>query len=329
MKIAYLDLNEDDLIEDYSLTPNKYGGGRIIAASLLDKLKDFFIYSNIKSFDNIDDNKKNQCFSLDLNSRRAIKSGLPLKNYIKNADEYDIFFHHHADVFLNLENCKSQKQAVWPVGWAETVHSKTKNILLFDPEVQATKYSEFAKIYKIVIGPRFEKFQEYKKEDFIFQCSRHCNEYQSIQLAQLCNKHNIKIYFAGPIVPGYELLNFIDNKNSFYLGSISQEIKIAFMKKSKFNAQLQTYPISATLTGKECSSYGVSIMASEIGGWKNYIKHGINGFFIRNENDFFNAWENRDKIKQKDCYELGLEHSEENMIALVIQSLTNILNNEN
>jgi glycosyltransferase involved in cell wall biosynthesis len=327
MKIAYLDLNEDDFIEDYSLTPNKYGGGRIIAASLLDKLKDFFIYSNIKSFDNIDFNKKNQCLGLDLNSRRAIKSGLPLKNYIKNADEYDIFFHHHADVFLNLENCKSQKQAVWPVGWAETVHPKTKNILLFDPEVQAAKYSEFAKIYKIVIGPRFEKFQEYKKEDFIFQCSRHCNEYQSIQLAQLCNKYKINIYFSGPIVSGYPLLEFINNQNSFYLGSISQELKRDFFKKAKANVQIQTYPISATLTGKEAGSYGVPIMASEIGGWKNYIKHGINGFFIKNEEDFINSWNNLHAIKQENCYNLALNHSEDKMVELVVKSLQDIYNN--
>lgn len=327
MKIAYLDLNEDDLVEDYSTNPNKYGGGRIIGSSLLERLDNFFLFGNKKCFDNIKSEKLNQCISLDIEARRAIKNGAPIKNFIENINQYDIFFHHFSNIYLNLEGHNNPKQAVWPVGWREVVHEKTKNILFFDKDGQATTYSNDAKLYDIVIGPKLEPFEERQKENFIFQCSRHNQAYQSIELANLCNKYNIQAYFAGPIEKDYPLLNYINNINTFYIGSISQQLKFDFFKKAKANVQIQTYPISATLTGKEASSYGVPIIAAPIGGWNKYIKHGINGFFIQNENDFINSWNNINIIKQKDCYDSAFVHSEENMFKSVLKALENIINN--
>jgi glycosyltransferase involved in cell wall biosynthesis len=327
MKIAYLDLNEDDLIEDYSLNPNKYGGGRIIASTLLDRLNDFHIFGNKECFNNLNEDKRNrQCFSLTLSERQAIKNGAPVKNFIQNINQYDIFFHHFSNISINLDGHKKPKEVVWPVGWSENVNENIKYILFFDKKNQNARYSKYAKVYDIVIGPRFEPFIERKKENFIFQCSRHGNLYQSIELASLCNKYNIKIYFAGPIEQEYDLLKYINNKNSFYIGLISQELKKDFFKKAKANVQIQTYPISATLTGKEASSYGVPILAAPIGGWNDYIKHGINGFFIQNEEDFINAWHNLDIIKQENCYNLGSDHSEEKMFELVVKSLQEIYN---
>jgi len=327
MNIAYLDLNEDDLVEDYSSNPNRYGGGRIVCAALLKRLDNCFLFANSKCFDNIETNKRNQCISLDLEARKAIKNGAPIKNYIQDLNKYDIFLHHNAGIYINLEGHNKPKQAVWPVGWREKVHEKTKNILMFDQEGQETLYSSDAKIYDIVIGPDFEPFEIRRKEDFIFQCSRHNHVYQSIQLAVLSNKYNIKTYFSGPIEKDYPLLNYINNINTFYVGSISQDLKKDFFKKAKANVQIQTYPISATLTGKEASSYGVAIIAAPIGGWNNYVKHGVNGFFIKNEEDFINAWRNIDYIKQEKCYEIGLKHSEENMFKKVMEALKDIYNN--
>jgi len=327
MNIAYLDLNEDDHFEDYSTTPDKYGGGRIIGAALLNRLDNFFLFANEKCFKNIDKNKISQCIPLSLEARQGIKNGEPVKKYIKNIDDYDIFFHHFHYTYLNLEGHKNKKQVVWPIGWREIVHDDARNILLFDREVQETIYNQNAKIYKIVIGPKFEAFEQRRKENFIFQCSKHNNFYQSIEIAILANKYKIKTYFSGPIDPGYELLRYIDNVNTFYLGVISHELKKDFFKKAKANMQIQNYPISATLTGKEASSFGVPILATPIGGWNAYIKHGVNGFFIQNEQDFINAWMNIDNIKQKDCYNLGSIHSEDNMVKLTLEALEDVYKN--
>ena len=321
MNIAYIDMNLDDTVEDYHHSPKRYGGGRIIASALLYRLDTFDIYSNSESFVNIEELKKKQCFSLDNFARQKIKNGDNIKKYIPNCDKYDIFFHHFSNVFLNLEGCRSQKQAVWPVGWMEQINPNTKNVLLFDHIGQEPQMSATHKIFEIVIGPKFEEFKEYEKEDIIFQCSRHFHLYQSIAVAQLALKYNIKTYFAGPIENTYPLMDFIDNKNTFYLGVVDSETKQDFYKRAKFNTQFQNYPISATLAGKEASSYGCGILACPVGGWNSFIKEGLNGFFINNEIDFINAWEKRNELKQQNCYNLALPHSEENMINSVLDAL--------
>lgn len=317
-------MNFDDTVEDYHHSPKKYGGGRVIASALLYKIETFDIYSNPKSFLNIDLSKQNQCFALNSDSRQAIKNGESVKKYISNADEYDIFLHHFSYVYLNLSECRSKNQAVWPVGWREFVNPKNKNVLLFDTVCQEPQMTGPHKIFKIVIGPKFEPFKEFPKEDIVFQCSRNFSSYRSVEVAQLALKYSIKTYFAGPIELGYPLMNYIDNKNTFYLGVINSETKSEFYKRAKLNTQLQNYPISATLAGKEAASYGCGILASPVGGWNYFIKENVNGFFIRNESDFVKAWEARDKISQRDCYDAGLDHCEENMINSVLGCLTSI-----
>lgn len=324
MKICYLDINVPDCIEDYSSLPTRYGGGRIIAASLLERLHDFHIYANAACFDNVKPGKLSQCFTLTNDDRESIKNGAPVKNYIVNADQYDLFFHHFSHVHLNLTGCRSQKQVVWPVGWREPVHPLNKNVMLFDRQNQEPQFMGQPTIYDIIIGPKFELFKAYPKEDIIFQCSRHFSHYQSIIVAQLALKYDIKTYFAGPIENGYPLIDYIDNKTTFYLGVIDSETKRDFYKRAKLNTQFQNYPISATLAGKEASSYGCGILASPIGGWKHFIKDSINGFFIKTEADFIKAWEKRDQLSQKNCYDMGLPHSEENMVNSILHALNNI-----
>jgi len=52
--------------------------------------------------------------------------------------------------------------------------------------------------------------------------------------------------------------------------------------------------------------------------------HGYD-FFCKRK-DFINAWHNLDIIKQENCYNLGLDHSEEKMFELVVKSLQEIYN---
>jgi len=324
MKIAYIDVNESDCIEDYHVAPKKYGGGRIIAAALLNQLDDFHIYGDEKCFDGIPIEKRKQGHFLCERERQAIKNGAPLKNYIPNSDEYDIFFHHFAATYLNLQGCRSQKQVVWPVGWREIVHPYHKHVLLFDIKNQEPQLTSNHKVYNIVIGPKFPVFQEYPKEDMIFQCSRHCRAYHSIEVAYYALKHEITTVFAGPIDKDYPLLNFINNKITYYLGVIDQKTKEDFMKRAKVNTQFQDYNISVTLAAKEAASYGCTIFATKMGGYKNFIKDGVNGFFIFSDMDFCNSWNKLDDIKQINCYNEALQFSEDKMVESVLSALNDI-----
>ena len=62
-----------------------------------------------------------------------------------------------------------------------------------------------------------------------------------------------------------------------------------------------------------------------VGGWPDFIREGINGYIIRSEQDFTNAWNNRDNIKQIDCYNTATEHSEERMITQFTEAFKKIL----
>lgn len=314
MKIAYIDLNHPDFFEDYSYEPRRYGGGRIIPGPLMEKFNNFFIFSDIRSFSNVRQDKLKQCRNLDWDARRSIRDGARLKDIIPNAEEYDLFFHANTNIHLNLDGLNA-KQAVWSVGWSETINPLNKNVFFFDeqhqqPIMTATDHN----ISKIIIGPRLEPFQEYPKEDLIFQCTRHEKCFQSIEVAQLALKYKIKTVFAGPMQNGYPLPNYIDNITTFYLGQISNAEKISWNKRAKFNTQLQSWPTCATLSAKESLSYGSAIISLPIGGWPDFIKQGVNGFIINSENDFVNAWAARDSISQRNCYATAEEHSEDKMI---------------
>ena len=314
MKIAYIDLNYPDHFEDYSYFPKSYGGGRIVAGPMMEKLDEFYVYSDERSFKNLKDNKKSQAKVLDWPKREALRNGACVKSIIPEADDYDLFFSHTTNINLNLTNCRSKKYGVWTIGWRETIHQDIGHVICFSQKFQEPIFLGSPNIYHAVIGPKMEPFQEHQKEDMIFQCTRHCDTFQSIQVAQLALKYNIKTVFAGPISDNYSLMNFIDNQKTFYLGCISQEDKIKYNKIAKFHTQFQTYPTCATLSAKESLSYGTPIMATNIGEWSNFIINGLNGFIINNEEDFINAWNSRDQIKQVNCYNNVIRFSEDQMI---------------
>lgn len=328
IKIAYIDLNHPDFFEDYSYTPTRYGGGRIIPGPLMEKYNNFFIASDERSFSNVRADKKSQCIILPWSSRKAIREGAPLKFIIPNADSFDLFFHANTNIHLNLTGLKAE-QVVWSVGWSETLHPQNIHVCYFDFIHQQPLLSHDKHIiHPIIIGPNVESFQEYKKEDLIFQCTRHEKCFQSMEIALMGQRHGIKTVFAGPMQEGYPLTKHIDNKTTFYLGQISQEEKIKWNKIAKFNTQMQSWPTCATLSAKESLAYGTPIMAMNIGGWPDFIKQGVNGFIVSNEQEYLAAWEKRDTIKQIDCYNTALEYSEEKMIATLQSAFKKITSEE-
>jgi glycosyltransferase involved in cell wall biosynthesis len=324
-KIAYIDLNHPDFYEDYSYVPRRYGGGRIIPGPLMEFHQNFHIFSDKRSFENVRADKLGQCRILDWPARKAIREGAAIKDIIPTASEYDLFFHANTNIHLNLNGLKAE-QVIWSVGWSETINPKNKHVMFFDQEFQQPLlYSNDHIIHKIVIGPKVEPFQEYQKEDLIFQCTRHEKCFQSIEVAQLALKHRIKTVFAGPLQHGYPLPNYIDNLTTFYLGEISNTDKVAWNKKAKFNTQFQSWPTPASLSAKESLAYGSAIIALPIGGWPSFIKQGVNGFIINNEQDFLNAWSARDSIQQKNCHATASEYSEDKMIELLQKAFESII----
>lgn len=325
MKVAYLDLNFPDFFEDYSYEPKRYGGGRIVPAPLMERFGDFFIYSDVRSFENVRPDKLRQCRNLNWDARQAIRNGAPLKEHIVDASSFDLFFHANTNIHLNLTGLTAQ-QVIWSVGWSETVHPDNIHVMFFDQQHQMPLLShQNHRIYPIVIGPKLEPFQEYPKEDMIFQCTRHEKCFQSMEVAQLALHYGIKTVFAGPMQHGYPLLDYIDNKTTFYLGEISQADKVKYNKLAKVHTQFQSWPTCATLSAKEAMSYGAFVIALPIGGWPDFIQQGVNGFIISNQQEFEKAWALRNTISQRACYDTVVPHGEDKMVEKVQEAFKAIV----
>lgn len=320
MKIAYLDFNENDFYEDYSINPKSYGGGRVFASIAKEIVPDFHLFSNHDSFKNLlDKENKQSCHSLSSEQRDKIRSGLPIKDIIKNAEFFDLFVHHQTQYSLNL-NGLNAKSCCWAVGYNDIVHPNNKNLLLYN-NFQNPKLFNETKIQKIIIGKPIPTFEEYCKENFIFQCSRHTKTFGSIEVAQICLANNIKVYFAGPIESGYPLLDYVDNKTVHYLGSISENDKIEYLKKARLTTYLHSWNTSFNLSAIESLSYGTPIISTNVGFWGSLI-NDKNGAIIYNSEDFLNAYYNN--FSQKQCYNSAIPYSQDKMIESFSQAFKNI-----
>lgn len=325
MNILYLDLSSG--FEDYSIEPARYGGGRIFAANAKQVLPNFKILGCEESFNNF--NKKDNKDSKIVIERKALKqiiSGDPLKDFVKNIDDFDIIVHHSAVTHINV----NKPQAIWSLGFREQIHPLNKNILLHNSKYQETIFTTPNHIiYDVTTGVPMPKFKEYKKEDFIFSCSNHAPCFQSIKLAQTCKANEIKVIFAGPIAEGYPLLNEIDNKYVFYLGIIKQEEKIKYLKAARFHALLYAMQINnLPLSAIEALSYGCGIICTPSGFLKEIIKNGKNGFMVGNDGEFTQAWEDRLNVSQKFCYDTVKDrYSSEKMIDSFVKAFDHIVKN--
>ncbi|MEK6884294.1 MAG: glycosyltransferase [Nanoarchaeota archaeon] len=329
MKILYLDLGLEP-IEDYNRFPKKYGGARSVVSSLLYNLDNFELYADEKCFEGIEENILKKCHTLSLEQRQKIREGVALDTIISEAKNFDILLHHSTNVYVNTFNFKIN-QFVWSVGWGEIIEPRNKYVLLFDKEIQNPQFSSANHtIYDIILGLPIPKFEEYKKEGYIFNCCRQTKLFQSAKLAEICQKHKIPAIFAGPIDKDYELefLQYIDDKSTQYIGIIDEETKIKLSKPASAHVMLQTYPISVTLSAKQALAYGVPILATPVGGWPAFIKNAYNGFIVRNEEHFLMAWGfcKNNKVQQKNCWDSIQIYSEQKMIDSFLKVFEYILN---
>ena len=321
--VAYLDVN-DEMRENFSMTPSTYGGGRIVAASFLDLFDNFHIYGPGGCFKEVQFPKNQQCHILQNYERKAIREGADIDQVIGSymSKNYDLIVHHFSNIHINTK----LPTLCWPVGYAEPIHPDNKHIALFDIQNQAPQFfSNNHSIYNVVIGPRMPEFQEYEKQDFIYCCGRLTRTYQSIQIAQLATKYEIPIVFSGPIDRGHPFLDYLSDYVT-YLGVVDNETKVEYNKKAKMTAQMMNYPISVTLSMKEAAAVGVGCLAMPVGQYRSWLRPSINGFFVRSEEEFVQGWERRDELNQKSIYDSVQMFSENNMINKFIEAFKLVVN---
>lgn len=304
MKISYIDLNHDDFFESYSTHPHRYGGGRVFASWAKELIPDFHIYSTEKSFQDLtnDENKKN-CHIISQEQINRLKNGEKLEIVIPDTQDSNVVLHHFTQIHINTNIL----QFVWSVGLNEYIHPNNCYLMLYSRHRQKPIISNpNTIIFDITIGTNIieTKFTNNKKDNFIFQCTRHNEAFGSSIVAEYCNKNSITAYFAGPIDKNYDFLRNIDNINTFYLGEVSETTKIDFIKRARLCTFLHNWETPFNLSAIDSLGNGTPVLATNIGFWPDIIKNNFNGFIIdrKNENEFLNAWNLSKNILPNNCY---------------------------
>jgi glycosyltransferase involved in cell wall biosynthesis len=321
MKIAYFDLGFSN--ESYALNANRYGGAAVVGRHMKQiKDIDFTIIAPQESFDEFsDEDRKERCFPLDKKLLQLIAKGYPVDKIINGLDKYDFIMHMQTCLSINKGSLKLP--VVHLSGFSETAgHPNNDYILLYLNSFKPI-FGEKAKYIKL--GKQVpNEFKEVVKEDYIYQVSRHDTLMNSIEVAKFCIENKIKGIFAGPIHGDYPLLKYIDNQNTFYLGSISESEKMELHAKARLFCLLHKWDLPFNQSVIEANGVGTPILVNNEGPFfKQYVKEGKNGFFYNGTN-LMDAYKNTANINQKECWLAAKEYSIEEMVNSILQALEEI-----
>ena len=330
MKIVNFELNKQ---EDVSIYQIGHSGGtcfeRYAKEILNNEKNEFWILGQSSNFKNIRNTERHdRLIRVDETTIEYLKRGFPVKLLGNFFNDIDIVIHNYGEISLNLTGLKA-KQICWYSFVGQSHQPNTDYAFLYS-DFQNLYCSPNTKILKVKIGkPVRENFKPTIKEDFLFQCTRNDTVMDTIYTAKLCQKFNIKGYFGGPILDNYPLLDYIDNKNTFYLGILSEEEKLNWGRKARLYGCIQNWDTIFSLSAIEALGQGTPVIARNRGCFNYLINNDIDGFFYDdNEESFLKIWEKSLDINQYNCYNKALQYSEKEMVESFYNNFKYILNNE-
>lgn len=326
MKILYLDLSPW-IIEDYSVDPIRYGGGRIFA-SLMKEMDDFFIMARKECFENVGKRENSQnCIFITENDCKRINNGERLIDICPVFSQFDLIITPHPYLYINTEGLRA-RQAAWCLGYQEKIDRRHTNILIYNNYQQEEATNAKKHLFQLGIKmPVIPVITD--KEDYIFQCSRHFPDFNSIEIAQFAIKNKIKCYFAGIIIDNYPLLNWIDNKYTHWLGEISEDDKRKYTHKARLCAFMHNWPTPMSLGAVQSMAWGTPVVACYNGFWPSLIQEGVNGFYAHNEDQLLEAWNQAAQINQRACWStVAFKYNSFNMIDSLQKIFYNIVNGD-
>lgn len=312
MKILFLELSGS---ESCARSPSKYSGAGPTMRRLVEKIPNAYLAAETSCFES---DATSKCISLNKEVIQDLRSNYSVEGIIsvflgKNFD-WDLIVYSNPTINLNTEIC----QLNWALGHNETVHSNVKNLLVHNLKWQKPVIQNpNTKVHEFILGIDIPPFQEYRKRDFCFQCSNHYPAIQSISVANICRRNRIPCILAGPSSGEYRklLLAEVDYKFVYYLGEIDEEEKIKLMKEARCYTNLVSHHINGPqLSLKTAWSYGTPVIATPMGIMPEVIQEGVNGFLIKNEQEFLLAYEKSQYINQKSCWETSTNWSIGNMV---------------
>lgn len=313
MKIAYFDLGFSK--EEYGLRPTKYGGGAVAARYLKeDPDIDFQIFAPAESFANVSRSEKggSKCFVIPEHVAKAFRSGLP----ISEVDGFDV---NSFDIVMHPHTCETLQRGSYrgPIvhfcGFGGDAGHPGNDYILFYDRSFSPMFGEKPK-YVTIGKPVPKHFIPSPRADFVFQCSRHDSFMNSIEIAKECLRFKIPAYFAGPIRDGYNLLEYIDNRTTFYLGEIDEDVKLGYYRHARMFTLLPTWNVPFNQSVIEAQGQGTPIFVRPRGPFfSKYLRHGINGFSSE-KCSFLEAFELSRDLSQAACWQSALPYDVSRMV---------------
>lgn len=313
MRVAYIDLKVNNPPETYSVHPTRYGGGGVVARyakELLNKRDTFHIFASPDCFDDLtDQDNRAACFPIEDWKLASMRSGAPIKQFIPNADSYDVFLFHHDCMTLNMAGLKAPLVHWALMGDGRANHPNTPYSLLYLRHERAV----YGKTLYVTLGKPQPPFVPVKKEDYLFQCTRHDPHMNSIEAAKFCLEHKVKGYFAGPIHQGYPLMDYIDNEHTFYMGMISEQDKLSCLQKARLCPLLFQWDCPFNQSAIEALSCGTPLVVNPRGFLKELVRNGENGLY--HTGNLKDAWDRALSLSPAMCHASVSKYSETNMVA--------------
>lgn len=333
MKIAYISVLKH---ENFALYPNCHDGGGCFAKyakELLNNEQDeFCIFAQEENFKNFSDEDKKVNHILTEREVHYLRNGGQLASVIPTLSEFDIICHGDGDFFAyNMAGLKA-KQVVW-IGFVnQTVHPANHAVLYYH-HTQNFRYNpQTTKPYKVVIGKYVDPiFTPCTKKDFVFSCVRNDFLTNTSRVADLCNKFNITGFFAGPIREDkdgseYQFKKHIDNKNTFYLGSISEKEKLKLSREARLYNCVQEWDTIFSQSAIEGLGNNTPLIAYKRGCFEYLIEDGVDGFYFDGtDENFLDIWNKSKEINQRKCWEKARQYSHEEMVRVFRNSFEDIL----
>lgn len=321
---------EHDKYEQVGVNTTRHGGGGVFSRYGKEILNDdknkFIVCGYEESFDNLSElDKKDSCLILDKQTMDYINQGAPIKDFIPYADQFDIVIHHRDSFAFNLMGMKAQ-QAYWSTFYDHTVSPANNGAFVYSYEQRLRAYLP-TRVYKVQLGSFVPaQFPNIDKEDYIFICTRHDSTMDTNTILRLCIKNNIQCKVAGPILDNYPLM--IDNKNTHYLGVISNEKKNELSQKARLYSCIQNWDTIFSISCVESMAYGTPVIARNRGCFKYLIKENINGFFYNdNEQIFLDIWEKSNNINREEVYNSAKKWSHLEMVKSFYNGFEDLLKN--
>jgi hypothetical protein len=274
-RVAYLDLGFSS--EQYGLQPTRYGGGGVAARYLKeDPELDIIVFAPREAFDNVGRNERSdRCVYLEPHICAALKAGYPIDRLFTSFP-FDLIVHPHTCETINRGTLNVP--IVHFCGFDGAAgHPGNDYILLYD-DTFTPRFGEHPKYVRIG-KPVPEVHHPHPKAPYVFQCSRHDDHMNSLEVARQCRRYGIQGYFAGPIHNGYGLMEEIDGVTTHYLGEIDEATKLGYYRHARLTCLVPTWDPPFNQSIIEAQGQGCPIWTNRRGPFlSRYLQPGVNGF---------------------------------------------------